>query len=181
MCVCLGDKPTKRPDKRIKQSCWRDMTQLCVSWRNPRRNKKNILKARCMPGEGSLGEIDWVPLLFTWNYHNIVNWLCAVLSRSVVSDSLQPRGLQPARIFRPWRFSRQEYCSGLPFPPPGDLPNPGIEPSSPSLQVDSLPTKPPGKAKNTGVASLSHLQAIFLVQESNQSLLHCRQILYQLS
>ena len=43
------------------------------------------------------------------------------------------------------RFSRQEYWRGLPFPPPGDLPNPGIEPWSPALQVDSLPTEPPGK------------------------------------
>ena len=36
-------------------------------------------------------------------------------------------------------FSRQEYWSGLPFPPPGGLPNPGIEPRSPALQADSLP------------------------------------------
>ena len=36
-------------------------------------------------------------------------------------------------------FSRQEYWSGLPFPPPGDLPDPGIEPLTPALQVDSLP------------------------------------------
>ena len=36
-------------------------------------------------------------------------------------------------------FSRQEYWSELPFPPPGDLPNPGIEPRSPTLQADSLP------------------------------------------
>ena len=36
-------------------------------------------------------------------------------------------------------FSRQEYWSGLPFPSPGDLPNPGINPASPTLQVDSLP------------------------------------------
>ena len=41
-------------------------------------------------------------------------------------------------------FSRQEYCSGLPCPPPGDLPNSGIEPRSPALQEDSLPSKPPG-------------------------------------
>ena len=41
-------------------------------------------------------------------------------------------------------FSRQEYWSGLPCPPPGDLPDPGIEPRSPSLQADSLPTEPPG-------------------------------------
>ena len=42
-------------------------------------------------------------------------------------------------------FSRQEYWRGLPCPPPGDLPNPGIEPRSPTLQADSLPTEPPGK------------------------------------
>ena len=39
-------------------------------------------------------------------------------------------------------FSRQEYWSGLPFPFPGDLPDPGIEPESPALQADSLPGKP---------------------------------------
>ena len=41
----------------------------------------------------------------------------------------------------PMRFSRQEYWSGLPFPSPGDLPNPGIEPRSPALQADSLLTE----------------------------------------
>ena len=45
----------------------------------------------------------------------------------------------------PWQFSRQEYWSGLPCPPPGNLPNPGIEPRSPTLQTDSLPSEPPGK------------------------------------
>ena len=42
-------------------------------------------------------------------------------------------------------FSRQEYWSGLPFPSPGDLPNPGIESRSPTLQADALPSEPPGK------------------------------------
>ena len=42
-------------------------------------------------------------------------------------------------------FSRQEYWSGLPFPPPVDLPDPGIEPGSPTLQADSLPSELPGK------------------------------------
>ena len=40
-------------------------------------------------------------------------------------------------------FSRQEYWSGLPFPSPGDLPDPGIEPGSPALQADALPSEPP--------------------------------------
>ena len=42
-------------------------------------------------------------------------------------------------------FSRQEYWSGLPFPSPKDLPNPGIKPRSPALQIDSLPSESPGK------------------------------------
>ena len=42
-------------------------------------------------------------------------------------------------------FCRQEYWSGLPFPPPGDLPDPGIEPTYPALQADSLPSKSLGK------------------------------------
>ena len=42
-------------------------------------------------------------------------------------------------------FSRQEYWSGLPFPSPGDLPNPEIEPGSPALQADALLSEPPGK------------------------------------
>ena len=51
-------------------------------------------------------------------------------------------------------FSRPEYWSGWLFPSPGDLPNPGTEPTSPTLQADSLPSEPPGKPKNTGVGSL---------------------------
>ena len=58
-------------------------------------------------------------------------------------------------------FSRQEYWSGLRFPSLGDRPNPGIQPRSPALQGDSLPSEPPGKPKNTGGGSLSLLQGNF--------------------
>ena len=44
-------------------------------------------------------------------------------------------------------FSRQKYWSVLPHPPLGDLPDPGIEPASPALQMDSLPSEPPGEAQ----------------------------------
>ena len=44
-------------------------------------------------------------------------------------------------------FSRQEYWSGLPFPSPGDLPNPGIEPGSPALWADALSSEPPGNVR----------------------------------
>ena len=42
-------------------------------------------------------------------------------------------------------FSRQQYWSGLPFPSPGDLPDPGVKPRSPTLQADTLTSAPPGK------------------------------------
>ena len=64
-------------------------------------------------------------------------------------------------------------------PSPGNLSNPGIEPRSPTLQADSLPAEPQGKAKNIEVGSLSTGRS--LAQELNQSLLNCRRILYQLS
>ena len=48
----------------------------------------------------------------------------AVLSHSVMSDSLQPHRLHPARLLCPWGFSRQEYLSGLPCPPPGESSQP---------------------------------------------------------
>ena len=93
--------------------------------------------------------------------------------------------LSPVWLFAtPWtiksmEFSRSEYWSGWPFLSPGDLPNPGVEPRSPTLQADSLPAEPQGKPKNTGVGSLSLLQGIFMIQELNCGLLHCRQIFYQ--
>ena len=43
-------------------------------------------------------------------------------------------------------FSRQEYWSGVPLPSPEDLPHPGMEPRSPALQADALPSEPPGKS-----------------------------------
>ena len=70
-------------------------------------------------------------------------------SHSVMSNSLQSHGL-----YSPG----QNTGVGKPFPSPGDLPNPGIEPRSSALQVDSLPAEPHRKPKNTGVGSLSLLQ-----------------------
>ena len=58
---------------------------------------------------------------------------------------------------------------------------PRDKPRSPAFQADSLPAEPQGKPKNIGVGSVYILQGIFLTQESDQSLLHFRQILYQLS
>ena len=81
----------------------------------------------------------------------------------------------------PWNSPGQNTGVGSLIPSPGSLPNPGVEPRSPALQEDSLPDEPQGKPKNTGVASLSLLQPIFLTQELNRGLLHCKQIPDQLS
>ena len=72
---------------------------------------------------------------------------------------MKVKSLSRVRLFvTPWtvahqasqslQFSRQEYWSGLPFPSPRDPPDPGIEPGSPALQADALPSEPPGKSKN---------------------------------
>ena len=91
-----------------------------------------------------------------------------------------PTLCDPMNYIKSMEFSRPEYRSGYPFPSPGDLPNSGIEPRYPTLQADSLPAETPGKPKKNGVGSLALLQQIFLTQELNQGVLHCRLILYQL-
>ena len=107
-------------------------------------------------------------------------------------------------------FSRQEYWSGLPCPPPGSLPNPGIKPVSPAFQMDSLSVSHqggPGKSYSDlvaklcltiwdptvahqaphGISQASILERVAISffkgssQRLNPGLLHCRQILYQLS
>ena len=67
------------------------------------------------------------------------------------------------------------------MPSSRDLPNPGIKQKFPTLQADSLLSEPPEKPKNTGAGSLFLLQGIFPIQEPSWDLLHCMQILYQLS
>ena len=78
----------------------------------------------------------------------------------------------PMVYYSPWNSPGQNIGVGSLSPSPGDFPNPGIEPRSPALQVDSLPAEPQRKPKNSGVGSLSLLQRIFLTQELNQSFLH---------
>ena len=82
------------------------------------------------------------------------------------------------QLYNPWNSLGQDTGVGKSFPSPGDLRNPGIKPRSPAVQVDSLPSEPQGKPKNTGVGSLSLLQRIFLTQELNWGLPHSRWILY---
>ena len=66
---------------------------------------------------------------------------CMSFSRSVHATPQTAASQAPQSM----GFARQGYWSGLPFPSPGDLPDPGIKPGSPALQADSLPSEPPGK------------------------------------
>ena len=93
-----------------------------------------------------------------------------------IVDSLWPHGL-----YSPWNSPGQNTRVGSLSLLQANRPNPGIEPRSPTLQVASLPAEPQGMPRNTGVGSLSLLCGIFLIQESNRGLLHCKQILYHLS
>ena len=92
----------------------------------------------------------------------------------VMSDSLPSRGL-----YSPWNSPGQNTAVGSLSLLQEIFPR--IEARSPAFQEDSLQAEPQGKPKNIGVGSLSLLQRIFPIQESNQGLLHCRRILYQLS
>ena len=71
-------------------------------------------------------------------------------SHSVVSDSFLTSWTVACQAPPFMGFSRQEYHNGLPFPSPGDLPNPGVKPRSPSLQADSLLCEPPGRPPDQG-------------------------------
>ena len=85
----------------------------------------------------------------------VLEWI-AISSPVIKYEVSEVKSLSHVQLFAtPWTvayqaplsmgFSRQECWSGLPFPSPGDLPNPGIEPRSPALQVDSLLAEPQGK------------------------------------
>ena len=79
----------------------------------------------------------------------------------------------------PMEFSRPEYWNGQPFPSPGDLPNPGIKPKSPALQVDSLPAEPQGKpiVSNSNqiisqvgtVFDFPQVETVFLLPQESES------------
>ena len=95
-----------------------------------------------VPGILQTRILEWVAISF----FNVWKWKVKVKSLSCVWLLAIP---WTAAYQAPpsMGFSRQEYWSVLPFPSPGDLPNPGIEPGSPALQADALPSEPPGKPK----------------------------------
>ena len=86
-------------------------------------------------------------------------FVCCVLAAQLYWTLCIPMDCSP-QVPLSMEFSRQEYWNGLPFPSPGDLPDPGTEPRSPALQADSLPSEPPRKNcfKSRAVSFPLHLQ-----------------------
>ena len=73
-----------------------------------------------------------------------------LFSRSVMPNSFETLWTVAHQAPLSMGFLRQKYWGGLPFPSPGDLPDPGLEPMSPALQVDSLPAEPQEKPMDRG-------------------------------
>ena len=91
-----------------------------------------------------IGSMGWVSDLFSaFILQKIRLYTSFVFSRCNNSSRITVLVVRQAPLS--WGFSRQEYWSGLPCPPPGNLPNPGIKSRSPTLQADSLPAEPSGK------------------------------------
>ena len=131
---------------------WRIPTGEGAWWAIVHGDTKSWTQLRDSAQQIPLG--NCVCFLYLWLYFYFVNRFmcntiffsqilcCAVLSLLVVSNSLQHHGL----LLCPCGFSKQKYWSGLPCPPPGDRPKPGIESRSPALQADSLPSESPRKS-----------------------------------
>ena len=116
-------------------------------------------RSPALQGDSLPSEPPGKPTVVNWKLFSLT--LCNPMDYTV-------HGILQARILE---------CEAFPFSRGSSQPM--IDPKSPTLQADSLLAKPQGKAKNTGVGSLSLLQWIFPTQESNQGLLHCKWILYQ--
>ena len=119
----------------------------------------NVSHFTCCPG---LSTLLWDTSKAHWmakNSKSAALLLCSAHSARQISMTwvkVKVKSLSRVRLFAtPWTaayqappsvgISRQEYCSGVPFPSPRDLLNPGIEPRSPAWQAGALPSEPPGK------------------------------------
>ena len=120
--------------------------------------------------------VDFEAIIALYNILNFIPW-CVYLNGIFHKDAMFPCVCMLNRFHGVWLFatpwtvacqdalsvgfSRQEHWSGLPFPSPGDLPNPGIEPRSPALQADALTSEPPGKPERKNKAySTRYSQAV---------------------
>ena len=106
--------------------------------------------------------------------------MCVCQVATVMSDSLQSHGLE---VSLSMGFSRQEYLSGLPCPPPGDFPDPGIEPTlhtSPALATGFFTTSATWEAPYTNMPKTKNERQIYIYFQTQQCFLHTVDILHRL-
>ena len=107
--------------------------------------RNNFLKSKALFLTFGFALYSWISKedIILVIYSSPLNLYCCLVARSC------PTLCNPMDYSPPGSsvmgFPRQDYWSGLPFPSPGDRPNPGIEPGSPALQADALSSEPPGK------------------------------------
>ena len=127
-------------------SCWHYMPliwcnendTLCLCFSLPKTRDMNLIMEK-VSNDSQLRDIqqdNWPLFLKTGKW-----------SRSAVSDSLWTPWTVAHQAPPSMGFSRQEYLSGLPFPSPGDLLDPGIKPTSPTLWAEHLTSEPPGQTQ----------------------------------
>ena len=134
---CTGDRDQDHPmEKKCKKAKWLSEEALKIAVkRREAKSKGEKERYKHLNAEFQRIARRDKKAFLTNQSKSEVKW-----SLSVVSNSLRP--LWTVAYQAPsMGFFRQEYWSGLPFPSPGDLPNPGIEPGSPTLQADALPSQ----------------------------------------
>ena len=128
---------------------WKNIRGPSLPHERPQGDPGHTHVSREQPARPSLAHVWRCPSFFPWPVD--IKWKLLIRVQLFAT----PWTIQSME------FSRPEYWSGSPFPSPGYLPNPAIEPRSPALQAYSLPAEPQGKPKNSGVGSQSPLQRIF--------------------
>ena len=114
-----------------------------LSSKNTRMGSYSLLQGIFPTQRLNLGLLPCRQILYHLSHREVLYCLMSMLTLSYV-QSFATYGLKPSRaqVALSMEFSRQEYCTGWPFPSPGCLPNPGIEPRSSTLQTCCLPSEP---------------------------------------
>ena len=137
---------------------WHMGSYIMVAGFLPSEGERDLVWPRSI--RGLWGSSLWLPEAQSFLFHHgvelhsrnrsqfvlqLIVFFFSIYVYSVVSDPLGPHGLYPTGLLCPWNSPGQDTGVGLLFPSPGDLPNPWIEPGSPTLQADSLLSETPGK------------------------------------
>ena len=120
---------------------------------------------------------EWQPLFYFLSLRIYLTTLGICMHAQSCPPLCDPHGLQPARNLSDMEFPREEYRSLLPFPSPGDLPNPGIKLKYPALQADSLSSEPPGKPQTCTDTTFKIIKHITASEISNGRRLYYQQII----